>query len=309
MNSVVKFCSVASAVIVAFSVFGQPAVAQQDAHFHRQAMPLSRGNTNAIQPLNARIPDLNGLQATFTQDYPIIGANADGSDLWPCFGNSPANPDCPTVGNPSIALPLGGIVTGFPSYVWRLENTPSFGNGIGCDALVNGTGASGVPYMPCGQIATWYEDNTADSTDDLLWRITVTQGRRIIYDAGTVDFGPAGPTVKYPVDVVLASDANFGFWPGAQNGPNNGNCSPDSNYPLTSPTFPTGKIYVVQHGKTCEEPAPGPATVTTSTVLATPEYTQVTGNACTSKGVQSPCYTVKWIRRYGIQQNFNIVLE
>jgi hypothetical protein len=294
-------------------------VLAQDSH-HRQvrvaAQPTPDGRNG--RPETAPPPNLYALQATFTQVNPTEGPNADGSDLWPCFGNSASpNPNCPTIGDPSIPFRTGGIVVGYPQYVWKLANNQGYGygdgngNGNGCDALINGTtGPAGAQYRPCGQIATWYEDDTNDSTDDLLQRIVVRQGARVIYDSGTVDYGPAGPTVAYPVEVILSNDANFGFWPGADEsaGPNNGNCSPDNGYPLTSPKNP-GKLYVVRAGRTCQQPVPGLATFTTSTVLATPSYAEVTGAPCTSKGVVSPCYTVEWIKRYEIRQDFNIFLE
>ncbi len=53
----------------------------------------------------------------------------------------------------------------------------------------------------------------------------------------------------------------------------------------------------------------GPATFTTYTELATPEYARLTGRACTSKGAASPCFTVKLNRRYLIHQNWQIFLE
>jgi hypothetical protein len=295
---------------LACPLFAQQATQQTQLHHRFVVSPHHANDNGRIAPTG--IPNLNGLQANFTEDYPIIGANSDGTDLWPCLniyqGIAGSNPDCPTLGNPSIPFPLGAVVLGVPAYTWPLENTPGNGNGIGCDALVNGTGQSGSPYMPCGQIATWYEDDTRDSTDDLLQRVTVTQGNKIIYDSGTIDYGPAGPTVSYPVDVALILDANFGYWPGAETGPNNGNCSPDLNYPLTAPAWPD-KTYVLQANKTCVEPVPGPAVFTTSTSLGTPQYTQATGNACTAHGVQSPCYVVNWIKRYEIHQNFSIILE
>lgn len=257
---------------------------------------------------------LHGLQATLTQMSATIGANDDGTDLWPCFGLTPGpNLDCPTVGNPTVGLPQGGIVVGYPSYIWWLQNTQNGGrgnaSGWGCDALINGTtGTTKTTYMPCTQIATWYEDNTNDSTDDLLQRILVTQGSRIIYDSGVVDYGPAGPTVSYPVDVILNTDANFGYWPGTAAGPNNGNCSPDVNYPLTSPAFPN-KPYVVESNQTCQEPVHGPAKFHTTTTLATPTYTKRVGAVCTANGVASPCYTVSWSKKDGITQDFEVFLE
>ncbi|HEX4599245.1 MAG TPA: hypothetical protein VH278_15755 [Burkholderiaceae bacterium] len=265
--------------------------------------------TAAVRSEPAFATRLVGLQATMTQVYPAIGANADGSDLWPCFGRSSPNPDCATVGDPAVQLPRGGMVLGKPAFVWKLQAAGSV-NGIGCDALTNGTtGPSASAYKPCAQIATWYEDDTFDSTDDLLQRVVVTQGaNRIIYDSGVVDFGPAGPTVSYPVDVILYGDANFGYWPGAAAGPNNGNCSGDFGYPLVSPANP-GTPYVVAAQTSCEEPVAGPARVLTYTELATPTYTQVTGAACTSKGMPSPCYTVTWTRTHEIHQDFDVFFE
>jgi hypothetical protein len=260
-------------------------------------------------------PALIGLQAHFTQAYPTMSANADGSDIWPCLGRS-SNPDCAMVGNPPVPLPRGGIVMGRPAFTWALQNNDiigfGLGNGTGCDAFSNGTVGQpfepGVLYRPCGQIYTSFEDDTGDSTDDLLQRIVVRQGDNIIYDSGIQDFGPAGP-IKYPVDVILFADANFGYWPGAQDGPNNGNCSGNIGYPLTAPTFPAGTTYTVASNSTCQRPVAGPATFITYTELATPEYKQINGEACTSKGVASPCFTVKWTRRYLIHQDWAIFLE
>jgi hypothetical protein len=299
--------SVLSMLAVATSFNGQIASAGE-AH-HRLMLPSAQ----AQKPKTSEPLQIVGLQANFTQAYPTMGANADGSDIWPCLGRG-NNTDCAMVGNPPVPLPRGGIVMGRPAFTWALQNNDiigfGLGNGTGCDALTNGTvgqPSEGVLYRPCGQIVTTYEDDTGDSTDDLLQRIVVTQGNKIIFDSGIVDFGPAGP-INYPVSVILDTDANFGYWPGAQNGPNNGNCTGNINYPLSAATFPaTG--YTLASNSTCEQPVAGPATFTTYTELATPEYERVTGRACTSKGVASPCFTVKFSRRYLIHQNWQIFLE
>jgi hypothetical protein len=299
--------SVLSMLAVATSFNGQIASAGE-AH-HRLMLP----STQAQKPKTSEPLQIVGLQANFTQAYPTMGANADGSDIWPCLGRG-NNTDCAMVGNPPVPLPRGGIVMGRPAFTWALQNNDiigfGLGNGTGCDALTNGTvgqPSEGVLYRPCGQIVTTYEDDTGDSTDDLLQRIVVTQGNKIIFDSGIVDFGPAGP-INYPVSVILDTDANFGYWPGAQNGPNNGNCTGNINYPLGAAAFPaTG--YTLASNSTCEQPVAGPATFTTYTELATPEYERVTGRPCTSKGVASPCFTVKFSRRYLIHQNWQIFLE
>jgi hypothetical protein len=313
--------------LAALGICGQPTLAQESHHRLFMVVPGGAAERVAVAPERAPAPTIYPLQATLTQINPTEYPNADGSDLWPCFGFGSAgapNTDCPTVGNPSIPLPVGGAVLGVPQYVWKLANNSGYGygngegNGNGCDALINGTtgplpvnGSAGASqYKPCGQIATWYEDDSNDPGDDLLQRIVIRQGTRVIYDSGTVDYGPAPANIAYPVSVILSTDANFGFWPGQDQstGPNNGNCRPNTGYPLTSTTYP-GAIYVVESGQTCHEPLPGLAIVSTSTVLATPAYKKVSGAACTSKGVSSPCYQVEWTRNHEIRQDFNIFLE
>jgi hypothetical protein len=307
----------ASLALVAFFACAQPLQAQENhrPHANKIVVPLQKSHTSNFTPAQTALPtpNLYWLQASFTADYPIISANADKTDLWVCanqyLGPAGSNPDCPTLGDPSIPFPAGGLVSGVPGYSWPLQNQVGVGNGFGCDALVNGTsGPLANQYNPCGQILTSYEDDTFDSTDDLLQRIVVRQGDKIIYDSGTVDYGPAGPGVDYPAVAFLTYDTNFGFWPGASNGPNNGNCSPNYSYPLTSATFPGG-MYVVESGTTCQEPVPGLATFTSYIALATPTYTKVTGERCASLGVASPCYTVKWTKNYEIHQDWNIFLN
>jgi hypothetical protein len=305
--------TVLAILAIATSFYSQIA-ASTEVH-HRLMLPSVQANVDAADKHPDQSPPLQlvGLQAHFTQAYPTVAANADGSDVWPCLGRG-NNTDCAMIGNPPVALPRGGIVMGRPAFTWALQNNNiigfGLGNGTGCDALTNGTvgqPSEGVLYRPCGQIFTSYEDDTGDSTDDLLQRVVVTQGDKVIFDSGVVDFGPAGP-IRYLVDVILFSDANFGFWPGAQAGPNNGNCSGNLNYPLTAATFPaTG--YTLASNSTCQQPGAGPATFTTYTELATPEYERNTGRACTSKGVDSPCFTVRYSKRYLIHQDWKIFLE
>jgi len=309
----------ASIALFAVSFCSEPAQAQEKHHrtfspkgaSPKGAQPRNLESTTA-RPATAPPPNLYPIQASFTEDFPTIGTNSDGSNLWPCLqhyhGSDGSNADCPTLGNPSLPFPKIGVVLGKPGYGWPLKNTPGVGNGFGCDGLLNGTtGPLATEYTPCGLVATWFEDATGDSTDDLIYRIVVRQGTTAIYDSGTVNFGPAGPTVTYPVDVILTSDANFGFWPGANPGPNNGNCSPDFGYPLTSAADPG--FYIIASGRTCRQPVPGIATVNTRTALGTPEYTRVTGAVCTSQGVASPCYTVEWHKKYEISQDWKIFLE
>lgn len=303
----------ASAAVLALLLACGAGDAAAGGHVLRQSM--SPAGADALALSDARPPTrLVPLQGAMTQAWPVIGANADGSDLWPCFGRSTPNGDCPTVGNPVLPLPLGAMVTGRPAHSWALRNDDIFGfglgNGIGCDAWINGTtGVAPDQYKPCAQLVTFFEDDTNDANDDLLERVVVTQGLDVIYDSGLVDFGPAGPAVTYPVSVELYYDVNFGFWPGAGHGPNNGNCSPTINYPLAAPAFP-GVIYQIAGDSTCRRPKPGKARVHTETLLATPAYTQATGERCTAHNVASPCYTVKFDdRKDRIVQDWDIFLR
>jgi hypothetical protein len=310
-----KKYSLPTLALVATTICFQTAWSKEVHYRHMLPAAAANQGSSTQNPQVTPPPALIGLQANFTQVYPTLDANADGSDIWPCFGRG-NNPDCAMIGNPPVPLPRGGIVMGRPAFSWALQNNNiigfGLGNGTGCDALTNGTAGQpfepGVLYRPCGQVFTSYEDDTGDTTDDLLQRIVVTQGEKIIYDSGIVDFGPAGP-IAFPVDVVLDTDANFGYWPGAADGPNNGNCSGNFGYPLTAATFPTGTVYTVASNSTCQQPVAGPATFTTYTELATPEYKQLTGKECTFKAVASPCFTVKWTRRYIVHQNFEIFLQ
>jgi hypothetical protein len=299
----------------------KPAAAQQ-AQQHQQPPRMhfkiahkdsaENGNRNwAAAPPSRLYP----LQAAFTQTYPIIGANSDGSDIWPCTGGASAtsgpDPDCPTIGQPTILFPSLATAIGNPAFVWQLKNTPGSGNGQGCDAVINGTGHLGVPYLPCGQVETWYEDDSNDATDDLLYTLTITQGDRTLASSGTVDYGPNPYGSTTPAsDVIIYDPINLGFGPGdgPSTGPNNGNCTPDYNYPLTAPAFPGG-VFLIAAGKTCVEPVQGPATITVVTALASPVYTKVTGKACTANGVTSPCYTVEYVKKQEICQSFDIWLE
>jgi len=159
------------------------------------AVPGEKPESSNSRPLTGPAPHLYPLEAAFVQDYPVIGANADGTDLWPCsdlyLGVPGSNSDCPTIGSPSIPLPINAIVVGFPFRTWALKNAPNAGNGYGYDAYTNGTRrTSNADYIPCGQIETWYEDDTSDSTDDLLQRVVVRQGDKIIYDTGLLTTAP-----------------------------------------------------------------------------------------------------------------------
>src|SRR5277367_6326300 len=90
-------------VIVAFLVFGQQVVAQAVPHnYHTQI--VHRVNPEGARPPGNPPPadNLYPIQQAFVVTPVPLGSNSDGTDLWPCFGGSSANPDCPTIGDPSI---------------------------------------------------------------------------------------------------------------------------------------------------------------------------------------------------------------
>jgi hypothetical protein len=263
-------------------------------------LPESRvtANATALAPAPGLYPVTQMFTSTpYNASLPGNGwtNNLDGSELWPCFGGEL---DCPTTGYP--AIPFHGVTIGVPSYFHTLS---------ACDGTTNGTqvpytwdqGQTVFPYsingyyVPCGQILTLYHDLTGDTTDDLLVSIVVKQGDNVIADSGIQDngqnpFGNAGAN-----DIIFSyQDFNFGALGVA--GPNNGNCVPSFNYPVSS--FPYDGFFTVAAGKTCVDPVAGPATITVRTSLSTPTY-----NCKDAKGC-----TVKYKDKYVLVQEWNIYL-
>jgi hypothetical protein len=208
-------------VIVAFCAFGQMALAQTSHHGGFKV--ISRG------PVNGALPDSSGPTANIYGQTAVFATtpwvsytsptNSDGSTLWPCFGGeTAANPDCPTIGDPSQPFvgAENGVVTGIPEYLWSLS---------ACDAT-----STSSPY--CGETENFYEDTTGDTSDDLIWTATITQGSSYVYDSGVQDYGPCafggGPgcpdgSPTYPLTVIFYQWLNMGTM-GITQGPNNGNC-------------------------------------------------------------------------------------
>jgi len=293
-----RFLLVCSVAMFAFLACTQPAVAQSAARFHVKAVPSKhaevRENVNPAPP-----DDLYALEAAFTATSFLFPANSDTTFIWPCFGDtSTPNPDCMTIGDPSQTFPTGGVAVGAPAYVWSLAD---------CDGTTNGSSVGGSPtYIPCGETETWYEDDSNDSTDDLLYIVEVEQGTKVIYDSGTIDFGTnpfAGGTP--PFDVVFSGPTNFGTLGVA--GENNGNCEPDAGYPTA--TDPGATPFIIQANKTCVDPAPGLATITVTTELATPKYSTKKTTVAACKPAAPPCYAVTYTKKYSISQKWNIWLQ
>ena len=288
------------ALIVVFC-FGTLAVAADHAQFSAKVVRNSGARANSAHPDYTFTYPAKGLYgvAQWFGGGPIASyatpTNGDGSEIWPCFGGGTAsNPDCPTVGSPVQPLAADGFVGGVPFYGWPLQFTS------GSDFCDQASTAD----APCGQVETWYEDDSLDGTDDLLYLLTALQGTKYLSDSGTYDFGPnftgGGPGAV----VVISGDQGFGTM--GQTGVNNGNCAASFAYPLAAPAYPG--VYEVSAKKTCSAPTTGLVKFTALTELGTPAYTKVTTVAGCSP-VAPPCYTVKWTIKYKATQTWNIWLE
>ena len=101
------------------------------------------------------------------------------------------------------SIAAGGIVIGTPGHMQSLaacdDNTSTISN--------------------CGQIFWFYEDDTGDSTDDLIVTIAVKQGKNYIADV-VYDFGP-NPFPAGSV-VIISDDTAFGTL--GESGSGNGFC-------------------------------------------------------------------------------------
>lgn len=290
---------VLASLAVAFFVCGQPALAQNSAQskipFQIKVMPPRPPEAYPEISIEGATPaNLYGLSQTFTAPSP--SNNSDGSPIWPCFGSNSTNMDCPTIGNPMITFPSGGVAVGVPFYSWSLAN---------CNQTSTSSPA-------CGQTETWYEDDTpATTTDDLTYSIVVTQIQssvvKYIADSGTVDFGTNSFGGQTPPAVIIVSgDSGFGTM-GVATGPNNGNCVADINYPLATDPPPVG-VFVIAANKTCVAPISGVVTLTATTEIATPKYTMQTTKAkCLT--TPAPCWTVTYTKKYSISQKWNIYLN
>jgi len=285
-----RFFLVCLVAMFAFLACTQPAAAQKRPRFKVKVMQNKASEVRPDASSLALTADLYALEQAFTATAASFPLNSDGSELWPCFGFS-INLDCPNIGDPSQTFPDGGVAVGSPAYLWSLP-------------ACNQNSAT-VP--PCGEIATWYEDDSGDTADDLTYLVTVTQvqsGKTVyIADSGIVDFGPnfGGSGA----DILIYSDQGFGTL-GDAAGPNNGDCETDLNYP--SKTDPNTSLFVIQANKTCVPPIEGVATITATTEVATPHYAKkTTATACAPTAL--PCYTVTYTKKYSVIQKSLIYLQ
>jgi hypothetical protein len=290
-----RIFQVAVVVLVVAFCFGQMALAENVPHYkvtvvpstaHRTGVHSNAADTNNLYALWSAFA--GGPEASYASPF-----NTDGYEIWPCFGGgTAANTDCPSIGNPTQDFATTGVVVGAPFFTWPL----SF-----CDQTT-------TTALPCGQTETWYEDDSADTTDDLLYSIVAQQGTSYIVDSGQLDLVGPNPYGAYGnpgVVVIISGDQGFGTM--GQTGVNNGNCFGNYNYPLTSNSNP-GVTYAIASGKTCVAPVSGLVTFTAITELGLPKYTKSTsGTVCGVVG--TPCYTVKFTKKKSITQKWTIWLD
>ncbi len=247
-----------TAALCAFTI---PALAQSQPHFQVRMVPHSQ--SAKVDPNVAPLALFPLWQAFTTY---AIDPNT-GVDEWPCSGGQP---ECATIN------PLG-LVVGDPAYIWSLTD---------CNATSTST-------PNCGQTETWYEDNTNDTTDDLIYSLVARQGKNYIYDSGTVDFGVVYVGAPFPHLGGLISDSNFGTM--GETGENNGNCYASYNYPY--PTLPG--YFTIAANQTCSAPIAGPVSITATTALATPTWKYKNGVP----------YEVTFTIKHGITQEWTIYLQ
>jgi hypothetical protein len=275
--------------VVALMVCGQQAFAS-DAH-NIQLRVVHKANPNNGVQSEFITPPAAGLynagqMASVTSDYTI----------WPCFGGASGCSD--TDG--------GSVEIGVPEYGWLLKaNTATNPDQLyDCNASTTADAANN-----CLETESWYEDFTSDTSDDLTLLAEVTQGTAIIYDSGTVDFGPdaLGQAITdYPLTVVFTNSQNFGTW-GVSAGPNNGDCSASFNYPSTVAGYPG--VYGLTAKKTCVSPVAGTAKIATTIELETAVWTESHSASVCAPAGSNPCWTVKLTEKYKVTLDTTIDFE
>jgi len=212
-------------VTVGFLISGQPAMAQSPHHIQVRVVS---GDGHVALRANAKKEKkaLEQLSSGFGVLPPVDGG---GNDEWPCFPNQNANgADCSQIAT-------GGVVIGTPAYSQSLS---------ACDA---NSGSS----PNCGQVFWFYEDDTGDTTDDLVVSIVVKQGKNFVLDTGPFNFG-ANPFGSAPGTVIVISD-DTAFGTLGESGPGNGFCAGST--------------------ETCVNPVAGVASVTVTTTVGTSTIT------------------------------------
>jgi hypothetical protein len=179
--------------IVVFFVCGQQAQAQQRLQFrvapgpHADKAPRKGVKEKAV---------LEQLSSGFGTLPPL---DENGNDVWPCFPNMNSN------GMDCSSIPTGGVVIGEPAYTWSLR---------ACDGHT-ATSAN------CGQVFSFFEDDTGDNTNYIVTSVVAKQGADYILNTGPVNLGldPFSPGTV----LVIYLDTAFGTL--GQTGPGNGFCA------------------------------------------------------------------------------------
>lgn len=284
--------------VAVFCISGATAEETHHAHFavvkHAPSSVHSDATSNALPA---------GIWISWADFAAFSNAtNSDGSFLWPCFGQyipasgtntgQAANPDCPSIGDPSVPFPSGGVVLGNPDYFWSVAD---------CNAT-----STSAP--DCADQETFISDNSGDLTDDLLFSLVITQGKTTIYDSGTQDYGENvfGLTASgFPIIWINYNPMSLGDM--GLTGKNNGNCLADFNYPLPAAAF-NPPYYIVEANKTCGAAKTSVADGTVTIEYATPAYTKST-SAKTCGSTPTPCYTVKYTKVWEATYKFTIYLN
>jgi len=176
MTKLHMFMSAALAATAALGVPG-PALAQDSAGFdpHLSVTAVAKVPIQDISPDTAAPAMLGGELALGTLP-PVDGS---GYEYWPCFTG--VSTDC-------ISIPAGGIVSGIPHLFWSKKTCTS-------------------KKTACAQLTWWFQDNSTDTTDDLIITISANQGKKfILYQ--TFDVGSNDCCSGYLVD--LATNVAFG---------------------------------------------------------------------------------------------------
>jgi hypothetical protein len=332
MKKSLWFPLVAVLAVVAVFAFTQQAQAATR-HLHVVVVPQNPGD---ITPDVGAAPAANfyGLAAylgteplnqpgnPWSGPYPGTTGATPPNDLWPCFGGSgTAQPDCEYIGSTGTSDPAslaGSVLIGAPTYTWYLQANTATTQPYGCDATTTGD-----TYHMCAQAQNFYEDDSGDTTDELIFTIEVTQGSDVIYDSGTQDYGPNPYGAISPAPVIIFyEDLVFGI-PNGGGETDTGPCFASYNYPSNVPgpglnyqglvnTF--GGLFGVTAKKTCVAPKAGLATVTITTELAKPTWTGENSLAdCPASTMGGPpnsskpyCYEVKYTKVKSLSQKFNI---
>ncbi len=183
-----------SALLLCPALSGRQALAQRT--IRRSIAPVTAARNHGMVK-----PAVNGgafyqLSSGFGVLPPL---DENDNDEWPCQASwtNFNGADCSQIA-------YGGVVIAWPTYTWSLEQCSD--------------DSEGAPTY-CGQVFWFYEDDTGDTTDDLIATTEVKQGTNIILYVVT-NFGPGADT---PGDNVIWLDSAFGTQ--GQTGKGNGWCA------------------------------------------------------------------------------------